>query len=173
MRTDTDKRSIVEKAMAKQRENNKVRSLPHVNDEEKELMDSRNSLIQDLDAVIRRYVRIRDADENGLVKCYCCTTKKHFTLMQCAHYISRKHIGLRFDHKRNLRTCCKHCNEDLDGNLEVYKLELNKEQKGLPEELEEQSRLVEKPTNDELKSLLIEMRAKLKIVESKLKNIKK
>lgn len=134
---------------------------------ENDLIHSRNNLIQDLDAVQSRYIRILYADANGIVGCYTCPTKKHFTLMQNGHYISRSNLGLRWD-DRNNRPQCSYCNCNLHGNLEVYKERLDKEQNGLSEQLYEQSKLVEKPTNEELKILLIEKRAKLKLVENKL-----
>jgi hypothetical protein len=134
------------------------------------VIDSRNSLIQDLDAVVSRYVRIRYADEKGICTCYTCGIRKNFTLMQNGHFVSRSHIGLRFDANRNCRVQCQNCNEFLRGNLKIYAQRLNEEQSGLAEQLQEQSREVEHIGIDELKSMLIDYRAKLKIVEQKLKS---
>jgi hypothetical protein len=145
-----------------------VSKLPTLSHEDKSFIDSRNSLIQDLDAVVSKYVRVRDADEKGICTCYTCGVRKHFTLMQNGHFVSRSHIGLRFDAKRNLRTQCQKCNEFLRGNLKVYAQRLNEEQNGLPEQLQEQAREVEHIGIDELKSMLIDYRAKLKTVEQKL-----
>lgn len=138
---------------------------------ENDLIHSRNNLIQDLDAVQSKYIRILYADANGVVSCYTCPTSKHYTLMQNGHYISRSNLGLRWD-DRNNRPQCSYCNCNLNGNLEVYKERLDAEDVGLSDQLYEQSKLIEKPTNDELKLLLIEKRAKLKLVETKLVNKK-
>lgn len=132
-----------------------------------DLLIGRNQLIQDLDAVVSRYVRILYANEKGEVKCYTCDTVKHFSLMQAGHFVKREHIGLRWD-LRNLRPQDEYCNCYLYGNVSVYAKELEKEQKGLPDTLIEQSHTVEKPSNEELKTMLIDFRQKLKIVESKL-----
>ena len=53
--------------------------------------------------------------------------------------------------------------------MEVYENKLNEEHSGLPEQLREESREVNKFTREDMKELLIELRAKLKFVETKLK----
>lgn len=137
------------------------------NDEE----ESRTNLIEDLDAVVSRYIRLKYANEAGLVSCYTCGTVKHFTKMQCAHYIGRAAMATRFL-ESNLRCCCPYCNENLNGNLEVYRENLNKELDGLADWLQEQAREITKPTKYDLRELLISYRHKLKFVESKLSNTK-
>jgi len=171
-RTDFDGRSLSQRAMDKERKRSaiqKIRTLPHIKGEDKEEVDNRNGLILDLDAIVSRFVRIRDADEYGKVKCYTCPTVRHFTFMQCGHFSSRANMGLRWDAKRNLRTQCPYCNENLKGNLEVYAAELNKEEEGLSETLTHEARDRVKIGVDELKGMIIDYRAKLKIIEQKLK----
>jgi hypothetical protein len=56
----------------------------------------------------------------------------------------------------------------MHGNIEEYTKRLNEEQPGLPEQLREESREIYKYSREELKQLLIDYRAKLKLVESKL-----
>ena len=174
LREDFDSRSITQKGIDKHKkqqqnakEKNSIRSL---HTDEMEGMDSRNSLIQDLDRYCSLYVRIRDADKDGNVKCYTCTTVKHYTLMHNGHFISRANMGLRFDVKNNCRTQCEACNCHLHGNLDVYAANLDLEQEGLSERLQEQSRQVEKIGTDELSQLLIDIRAKYNIIKTKLIN---
>lgn len=88
--------------------------------------------------------------------------------MQNGHFVSRKHIGLRYMLK-NQKPQCEYCNCNLHGNLEVYAANLNLEENGLSERLIEQSREVEKISTDELKQMLVDIKAKLKTVEQKLK----
>jgi Zn finger protein HypA/HybF involved in hydrogenase expression len=152
------------------KERNAVRGLPHIKGEDKRYIDSRNSLIQDLDYYFSRYIRILYSNEKGECKCYTCPTIKHFSLMQNGHFISRGHMGLRYEIK-NQKVQCPYCNCNLHGNLEVYKQNLELEEKGLPERLLEQSREVEKPTTDELKQLLADVKIKLSILQ-KAKGIK-
>jgi hypothetical protein len=129
-----------------------------------------SSLIQDLDYVVSRYVRISAADKEGVVQCYTCPAKFHWTLIHCGHFINRTHLSTRFD-TNNLRCQCISCNSFNKGNIEVYAANLEKDNPGVVEYLQEQAKVVYKPTQFELKELLISFRAKLKIVESKLKSI--
>ncbi len=174
LKENFDSRSITQRGVDKRKKEqqntrlrNNVRSL-HTED----IMEgmSRNSLIQDLDKYCSLYVRIRDADKDGMVRCFTCYTTKHYTLMQAGHFISRSHIGLRFDVKNNQRTQCQHCNCHLHGNLDVFATNLEQEQEGLVEMLQEQSRNVEKIGTDELSQLLIDIRGKYNSIKTKLIN---
>lgn len=129
----------------------------------------RAALIIDLDFVISRICRIMGSDERGMCQCYTCPTVRHFSMMQAGHYISRATTQIRFDLKWNLRPQCPVCNEVKRGNLEVFTERLEQEQKGITDELRELSRDVYKWTRDELKQLLLDLRAKLKIIEQKFK----
>jgi len=150
-------------------ERNRIRTLPHVSDNQKELAENRNNLIEELDTITSRIVRIMASDDKGYLNCYICGTKVHFTMADNMHFISRKHMGVRFDIRFNLRAGCKKCNQYLDGNLQKYAEQLEKEHTGIVEQLKERSREVEKIGTDELKQLLIDYRARLKIIEQKLK----
>jgi len=149
-------------------ERNRIRTLPHVSDNQKELAENRNNLIEELDTITSRIVRIMASDDKGYLNCYICGTKVHFTMADNMHFISRSHMGLRFDIRFNLRAGCKNCNQYLDGNMIKYAEQLEKEQTGIVEQLKERGREVEKIGTDELKQLLIERRARLKIIEQKL-----
>ena len=131
-------------------------------------VDDLSGLFDDLDWTLSRIVRISNADENGIGLCFTCDKPEHWTAQQNGHYISRKHLGLRWM-ETNCKTQCKKCNEFKSGNLDEYKKRLQALQPGLPEWLMEQSRQVEKPSKYELKILLNELRQKLKMVELKLK----
>lgn len=125
-------------------------------------------LISDLDTVVSRYLRIREANHNKYVNCYTCNRSVHWSISHCSHFISRQHLGTRWL-LDNLRVACYHCNVDLYGNLEVYAANLEKEKLGTVEYLQTLAREVSKPTQTELKELLIDFKSKLKLVELKLK----
>ncbi len=133
-------------------------------------MAERQALINDLDFVVSRICRMMGSDERGLCQCYTCPTKRHFSLMQAGHYVSRKFTQTRFDLRWNLRPQCPTCNEAKHGNLEVFAQRLEEEQKGIVEWLIEMSREPYKYSRDELKTLLIDYRQKLRIIETKFKN---
>lgn len=134
-----------------------------------DMADDRQSLIHDLDFTFSRYIRIREANANGIAECYTCGKTEHWTKLQCGHYIKRSDTLLRWD-SRNARTQCVECNCNKHGNVEKYTENLELEQPGLPEQLREESREVNKYGREELKQLLIDYRAKLKMVQTKLKS---
>ena len=106
-------------------------------------------------------------NDDGLVTCYTCPNIAHWSMpfMQCGHFIKRGETQLRWDF-RNARVQCKTCNENLEGNLKIYAERLNEEYPGLPDQLRE---IAQEPYSygiSELKQLLIDLRAKLRIVEA-------
>jgi len=130
-------------------------------------LSERQSLINDLDFTFSRYIRIRESNNKGIAECYTCGKKDHWKYLQCGHYIKRSDTLLRWD-SRNGKPQCPNCNCNMHGNMEEYTKRLNEEHPGLPEQLREESREIYKYSREELKQLLIDYRAKLKIVESKL-----
>ena len=90
-------------------------------------------------------------------------------MQQCGHFVKRGNTQIRWDF-RNARIQCKNCNENLGGNLEVFQQRLNEEHKGLPEQLKEIARDPYKWSREELKQLLIDLRHKLRIIETKFVN---
>ena len=129
---------------------------------------SLQALKNDLDFVVSRYIRMLYSNERGLCQCYTCSTIKHFSLMQCGHFIPRSNMATRWLTK-NLKCQCPTCNETKHGNLEVYSQRLEEEETGIVEYLKELSRETQKFGIDELKQMLYDFRAKLRIIETKFK----
>lgn len=129
----------------------------------------RQSLTNDLDFVFSRIVRMSAADKHGDCECYTCGNKKHWSLQQCGHFVKRGNTQIRWDF-RNARVQDKYCNENLGGNLEVYEQKLNEEHPSLPEQLKEIAREPYKWSREEMKQLLIDLRHKLRIIETKFEN---
>lgn len=130
--------------------------------------EERQSLTHDLDFTFSRYIRIREADLNGICECYTCGKKEHWTKLQLGHYIKRADTLLRWD-VRNGNPQCVNCNCNMHGNIEEYAKRLEEEQPGLPEQLKVESKEVNKYSREDLKQLLIDLRVKLRYVESKFK----
>lgn len=124
-------------------------------------------LTDDLDIIFSQLVRLKEADEHGMVKCFTCPDIKHWKQMQCGHFMSRAHMPTRFSEK-NCRPQCKHCNEDKCGNLKEFAERLEAEEPGLVAILEEQARGVQDYGRDELKVLIADTTRKVKLL---LKNI--
>lgn len=128
-----------------------------------------SSLIEDADTVFSRFIRLKYANENGIVKCYTCDTKKHWTMMQNGHFVGRANLFARWD-ERNCRPQCSVCNEVKRGNLSAYRENLDKENYGVAEYLLDEMKLVYKPTRDEIRSVISEYSEKVKQLKSKLKS---
>lgn len=131
------------------------------------ILDDIGELTIDLDRVISRFIRLRDMEADGKVTCYCCGARKDWKKIHCSHFIKRIEMGTRFL-MDNLRCTCYECNVEKRGNLEVFAKKLNLEKPGITEWLEEQARQTNKPTRNELKSILYDYQCKLNLVEKKL-----
>ena len=65
------------------------------------------------------FVRLRDADENGLARCITCGVVKPVKQMDCGHFVKRQHMGTRFS-EYNCHTQCKRCNAFEQGRNEDF-----------------------------------------------------
>lgn len=148
-------------------ESRRVKSVEKLNAKERGELEPVAILTDDLDIIFSQLVRLKEADEHGMVKCYTCDTVKHWKQMQCGHFIPRAHMPTRFSVK-NCRPQCKSCNEDKRGNLAVFSERLEAEEKGIVAMLEEQARGLQDYGRDELKALIADTNRKVKQL---LKNI--
>lgn len=111
---------------------------------------SRKTLVRKLDAAFSQYIRWRDADQDGLVKCCTCDTKKHVKQMQCGHLFSRRHYSTRWI-ESNCAGQCYGCNIGDQGRQYVMSKHIdNKHGEGTTEQLLERTTLSRKYTNEEL-----------------------
>lgn len=124
-------------------------------------------LLADMDILFSQQVRLTYADEHGMVKCFTCDTVKHWTQMQCGHFIPRAQMPTRFSVK-NCRPQCKNCNEHKDGNLAVFSERLEAEEVGIVAILEEQSREVQDYSREELKFMIGDTTRKVKLLKAKV-----
>lgn len=73
-----------------------------------------------LDKLFSEYIRLRDADKYGMIRCISCGKRVKWKNADAGHYVSRRHLNLRFDDK-NVNAQCTICNRLKSGNLEKYK----------------------------------------------------
>lgn len=72
------------------------------------------------------YIRRRDSDNNGMVKCFTCNDVKHWKEMQAGHYVPQSiALSLVFNEK-NVHAQCGGCNLFRNGNMSIYAIELRK-----------------------------------------------
>lgn len=123
--------------------------------EEKELNDDEDlqTLVTDLDFIFSKHIRLKYANNKGLVQCYTCPTIEHYNLITNGHYISRSHMYLRWD-ERNCRPQCELCNNYKRGNIGIYTKNLELEQPGITEILMEEGHMIYKWSRNELKSMI-------------------
>jgi len=118
------------------------------------------NLVNDLDVLTSKIVRIKNARIDGQVSCFVCGVEKHWKNMHNSHYIDRKHLGLRFS-TDNCKCSCPSCNLLHNDNKKPYTDKLEEEKKGITEYLIEQSRIPYKWTIGELKELRQEYQSRL------------
>lgn len=72
------------------------------------------------------YIRRRDADQDGVVKCFTCPREMNWKESQAGHFMAQS-LGLWvvFEEK-NVHAQCAPCNLYKRGNPSVYALELTK-----------------------------------------------
>ncbi len=166
-RTDTDKRTIMQRAIAKnKKEKQLIRTLNKYQIIEG-IVDSLQSLITDIDYCQSRYVRLAAMGKDFKIECYCCAKRVLWTKAHLMHFINRANLATRFL-SSNGKAGCYDCNVIKRGNLIVYAKKLNEEQPRLAEWLQEQSYTVANPTRSDLKEILVDYQFKLKLVEQKL-----
>lgn len=158
-----DKKKPLTKGLCQQHywESVRMRSAQRLQAREIISEDGLPELIEEADAVFSRYVRLAAADERGLVHCYICGTPVRWQDAQAMHFISRSCMFLRWD-LRNVKAGDKGCNEIKGGNLILFAKRLNEDQPGITEILMEESRIVYKPTREEVKAIVNEYSLKIK-----------
>ena len=107
-----------------------------------------SKLKKQLDKWFSLYIRLRDANEYGMVQCFTCGIVRHYKDgMQNGHFQSRKHLATRFD-EENCQVQCVKCNMFSQG--EQFKFGINLDAKygeGTAEELEFLARTTMKFSN--------------------------
>lgn len=103
---------------------------------------SRSQLVKELDAIFSRYIRLRDADKNGICTCITCWDKKPRKEMHNTHFISRSN----YKYRRSVVNCfawCYKCNVILHWNYISYTLVMvRKYGEGIVREMQEDKELV-------------------------------
>ena len=77
-----------------------------------------SKLKKKLDSLFSQYIRLRNADHLGRVKCFTCGAEKHWKEQQAGHFQSRSHHSTRWD-EVNVQVQCVKCNMFRQG--EQYK----------------------------------------------------
>lgn len=124
-------------------------------------MGVRQKLITKLDREFSRYIRQRDANHAGMVKCYTCGVVKHWKSVDCGHFQTRSKYSTRWD-VDNARPQCKRCNM-FSGEQFKFGKALDEEfYEGFADEMIRKSNETVKFTNAELEDMARVFREKVK-----------
>ena len=94
----------------------------------------RSTLVRKLDTIFSEYIRKKNADKKGYVKCITSGKKYHFTEVDAGHFISRKEMSTRWE-EDNVWPQSRFDNRFRYGRQYVYSLALEKKKQGLPKHL--------------------------------------
>lgn len=111
---------------------------------------TRSKLVKKLDILFSQYVRLSNADKNGICTCVTCNRQYHWKNIQAGHFMSRKHYSTRWD-IRNVKPQCVGCNMFKSGEQYKYSIFLGTE---LANELYLQSNEIVKFTNNEIEEMI-------------------
>lgn len=75
--------------------------------------------------VFSEYIRIRDADENGYIRCATSGRMVHWKEADAGHFISRRHLSTKFD-ERNVHAQSRHDNRFQSGKQYEFGLFIDK-----------------------------------------------
>ena len=91
--------------------------------------------LKNADKYFSLFIRIRDANENGIITCISCRNPVHWKKADCGHFIKRQFKSLRYNEK-NCNGQCRKCNWLMQGNdIEYAKGLVKKYGLGILEEL--------------------------------------
>lgn len=82
-------------------------------------------LKKDLDSIFSKYIRLKDADDDGYVKCFTSGVVKYWKEIQAGHFQSRRHLNTRWD-EMNVKPQTMAENMYNQGNQYTFGLNLDK-----------------------------------------------
>lgn len=88
----------------------------------------KQKLIRKLDDIFSDFIRLRDCDDQGLCKCITCGEYKHWQECDAGHFISREHMGTRWE-EENVNAQCQSCNRFKSGKQYEHGLAIDRKYK--------------------------------------------
>jgi len=130
---------------------------------------TKSKLVKKLDVVYSQYIRRKEADKRGMVKCYTCGKVGHWKNggMQCGHFMSRKFYSTRWS-EDNTKVQCLGCNMYRSGEQYLFARHLDEEYgKGKADELLARSREIRKYSILDIEELIVKYQNLLKKLDVK------
>ena len=129
-------------------------------------MKSISKLKKELDKWFSLYIRLRDADDLGFVRCYTSGRYYHYKSIHAGHFMSRKCLSTRWD---EINVQPQSIADNLFGQGEQYKFGLNLDAQygeGTAESLQLKSRQIQKFSR-------VDYEEKISYYKEAVKNLKK
>lgn len=82
-------------------------------------------LIASLDRIFSVYIRLRDADKNGMCRCITCGNTLHWMESDAGHFIPRDRKATRWEEK-NVNAQCPRCNRFRSGEQYEHGLAIDR-----------------------------------------------
>jgi len=122
--------------------------------------------------IFSKVIRLREADEEGYVKCFTCGNGDHWKAMDAGHYIS-KSLGLSiYFEEKNVHPQDTACNRFRHGNLAQYALALQKKYgPGILDELDSIRRQVKKFSRSDYEEMIDKYKRELINLEARQSGI--
>jgi hypothetical protein len=123
---------------------------------------SLSKLQENLWKVFSEWIRRRDSDEYGIVKCFTCGKKSHWKEMQAGHFITRKQSATKYD-EVNVQVQCVSCNIFGQGMQFIFGRNLDlKYGEGTADQLEFKSKLMCKRDRFDYEMMIDDVKQKIK-----------
>lgn len=78
-----------------------------------------------LDKIFSEYIRLRDANRQGICFCITCGRPFYWKNGDAGHYVQRDRLATRYDEK-NVNAQCKYCNRFRSGEQYIHGVEIDK-----------------------------------------------
>lgn len=69
-----------------------------------------------------KYIRLRDADDSGMVQCVTCGNYHHWKDLDAGHFFSKSMGNAAYFEESNIFPQCRSCNRFHEGNKQRYTL---------------------------------------------------
>lgn len=125
----------------------------------------RTKAMKKADAAFSKFIRMRDADANGIVSCVTCGRRRHWREVDCGHFITRAKQSTRYD-ERNCHAQCKGCNRFQGGKFLEHEAAIERiHGKGTADELKRKAMMECSRSAADFDYLAMEYKMKLDDIE--------
>jgi hypothetical protein len=117
-------------------------------------MPSRKELIVELTKVFNHFIKLKDANSQGFVKCFTCDNVHHISNIDAGHFQGSRKQSVRWD-EMNVKPQCRKCNSTNNGMRKEFADRLDEKYgQGTAENLIRKANKVRSYSSSELKDMI-------------------